>query len=381
MNTSIDTSPPLYQTLAQRLRQSIRSGAYRPGDLIGSEHGLARESSMSRMTVRRASRLLINEGLVERRPGKGLYVCDGQAVGRRTRTIQVVAGNLSWESSLQMSRGVQSMARDQRIQVQLYDAHGDVELDLEMLDQLPQSQAKGAVIVSLHSAAFSEAVCRLKTTGFPFVLADQRMRDLEVPSVTADNYAGGYQAGRHLLELGHRRISFMGDLIAATVQDRLSGLRDAIADANLPFDRRLVVDIAPGTDRLGDWSDRVAVSTRDLMSKPDAPTAIFFSCDAVARAAYRVLGQMGLSIPGDVSLVGFDDDPLTQWLNPLLTTVRQPFEQMGRAAMELLCERIDSPDAPVQHRVLPVELIVRESTAAPRASQLPLPGGSLAVQS
>lgn len=363
-NTSIHTGPPLYEALADRLRKSIHTGDYQPGDLIGSEHGLAREQSISRMTVRRASEVLINEGLVERRPGKGLYVCNGDS-HPHTRMIQVIAGNLHWEPSLQIARGVQAAARVQRTQVQLYDAQGDIELDLDMLDHLPDSPSEGAVIVSLHSPEFSEAVCRLKVSGFPFVLADQRMRDIDVPSVTADNHDGGYQVGQLLVKLGHRRIAFVGDLVAATVQDRLSGLRDAVADAGLPFNRGFVIDIASGSDRLGDWSVTVEQAVTDLLRRDPRPTAIFFSCDAVARSAYRALADMGLQIPRDVSLVGFDDDPLAEWLSPALTTVRQPFEAMGQAALELLTPRIKDVHIAVEHRVLPVELVVRGSTAAP----------------
>src|SRR5690606_37808345 len=161
---------------------------------------------------------------------------------------------------------------------------------------------------------------------------DQRMRDIEVSSVVADNYDGGYQVGRMIVELGHRRIAFMGDLVAATVQDRLAGLRDAIADAGLPFERSFVVDLPTGDDRLGDWCDRIEARAGELLRVDPRPTAVFCSCDEVARSVYRVLGTMGLQTPGDVSLVGFDDDPLAQGLNPPLTPVRQPFETMGKVA-------------------------------------------------
>ncbi|HAU37394.1 MAG TPA: hypothetical protein DCX07_06710 [Phycisphaerales bacterium] len=369
-STSTDTGSHLYEALAARIRKSICQGAYQPGELIGSEYELAREESVSRMTVRRACTLLVHEGLVERRPGKGLYATGGRGHGVpiATRMIQIVAGNLRWESSLQMSRGVQAIAKRERIQVQLYDAHGDMELDMAMLRQLPSGQAKGAVIVSLQTPPFCEAVYRLKTTGFPFVLADQRLRDIEVPSITADNYAGGYAAGRALLEKGHKRIAFVGDLVAATVQDRLAGLRDAMADAGLPMPRSLIADVLAGKDRLGDWSASVEECTRDLLQRPSPPTAIFFSCDAVARSAYRTLGAMGLSIPQDVSVIGFDDDPLAEWLPPPLTTVRQPFFAMGQAAMELLCKRMNDSNTPVEHRVMPVKLVERGSVAPPGAS-------------
>ena len=220
--------------------------------------------------------------------------------------------------------------------------------------------------MSLHGPTFSEAVYGLKAAGFPFVLVDQRLHDIPVPSVTADNYDGGQQAARHLLGHGHARIGFVGDLVATTVRDRLSGLRDAVGDAGLPFDRSLVVDIDAEGDRLGDWSAKVEASIRDLMSKPNPPTALFCSCDAIARAAYRALASLGVSVPRDVSLIGFDDDPLAEWLTPALTSVRQPFQEMGRAAMELLSRRMADATAPPEHRSLPVQLVQRSSVGPRR---------------
>lgn len=357
----------MYQSVADQLRRLIREGGYQIGDLIGSEQGLAREQGISRMTMRRASELLINEGLVERRPGKGLYICENGGPGQRLRRIQVVAGNLGWEPSLQVSRGVQAVASEMRILVQLYDARGDTDLDLEMLRQLPHGHAQGAVIMSLHSPAFNDAVCRLATTGFPFVLADQRMRDLNVPSVTADNYNGGYQAAEHLIALGHTRIAFVGDLDATTVEDRLAGMRDAIADAGLPFIRSLVIDVSQEKASMDAWAQSSEEPIRNLLARADRPTAVFASCDAIAYAACHVAASMGLAVPADLSVVGFDDAPLARMVSPALTTIRQPFEEMGHAAIELLTERMDHSDVdattPAPQRVLPVELVVRQSTA------------------
>ena len=365
-STSKSISSPIYESLAARLRRSIHEGEYSPGQLIGSEYELARQQSISRMTVRRASELLINEGLLERRPGKGLYVRAAQ-VG--TRSVQVVAGNLRWEPCLQVSRGVQEAAKGLGIQVQLYDAHGDAELDLEVVRRLPGGPACGAVIVALHSKPFNEAVFGLKAKGFPFVLVDQRLHDIDVPSVMANNTAGGYMVGEALVQLGHRRIGFVGNLVADTVRERLAGLRDAIGDAALAFDRSLIIDLPGDKDPLGDWSPQIERGVRELMERPDRPTAMFCSCDAVARSAYRALAGMGLRVPDDVSVVGFDDDPLAEWLTPALATVRQPFQAMGYAAIELLSRQLSDPNAVVEHRVLPVELVRRGSMAAPPAAR------------
>ena len=360
MNTGIK-SESMYLTLASSLRQEIADGKFKPGQMLVSEHELARREGVSRVTVRRASELLIQEGLVERRPGKGLFIRQSTVAPALVR-VQVVAGNLAWEPCLQAARGVQFAARGVGAEVQIYDAHGNEGADLDTIRRLPESGAQGAVIVSLHSEAFAETLYGLKVRGFPFVLVDQRLKDLDVPSVLADNADGGTQLARHLLDLGHRRIGFIGDLVADTVQERLGGLRDAMGDAGLPFDRSLVVDLKPA-QRLADWSPEVVVQARALLARRDRPTAVFASCDAVARDVCTAAAAEGLRVPGDLSVVGFDDDPLAGLLNPPLTTVRQPFAEMGRVAFELLRARIADPASPVEHRIVPISPVYRASAA------------------
>jgi DNA-binding LacI/PurR family transcriptional regulator len=338
----------------------VLNGDYTSGQLIGTELELARQENVARMTIRRAVELLVSEGLIVRRAGKGVYVREQNVI---TRTIHVVAGNLSWEPSILISRGTQSIAGQQGIQVQLYDAYGDMGRDLTMLKSLPTSSVDGAVVLSLHSKQFTEVLYQLKSEDFPFVLVDHQVEGIDISSVTANNYGGGYQVGQELLKFGHRRIGFIGDIITSTVRDRLAGLRDAIADAGLPFDRTLIYDLK--IEPLADWSDEIDRCTRELMDRPNRPTAIFFSCDAVARTAYRTLNRMGLQIPKDVSVVGFDDDPLAEWLTPPLATVRQPFLAIGQEAMNILLQLMIDPKSPAEHCVLPVTFIPRESVAAP----------------
>jgi len=358
-NTGSSIGPSMYSTLAERLRRSIKELEYLPGQLIGSEHELARRQGISRVTVRKASELLVNEGLIERRPGKGLYVRENHA---SAQLIQVVVGNLGWAPCLQVALGVKAASKTAGLQVQLYDAHGDADLDLEMIRQLPNGAAKGAVIVSFYSQALNKELYQLEAKGFPFVLVHQRLHDIDVPSVTSDNAGGGYMVGKALIAQGHTRVGFIGDLIAGSVQDRLSGFRDALGDAGLPFDRSLVADILE-ENRLGDWSERTEACVKEVMSKPNRPTALFCSCDAIARSAYRALASLGLSIPGDISVVGFDDDPIAEWVSPAMTTVRQDFQAMGKAAMDLLVKRMAHPTGPVEHRVMPVEWVERASLA------------------
>lgn len=362
MNTSIHKEQPVYASLAEKVRDMVRIKHCQPGDFVGSEYALARQYDVSRVTIRRATELLVNERLLERRPGKGLFIRSPQI---RTRTIQVIVGNLEWDRCVKIVRGVQLAAPGFDAEVQLYDAHGDAELDLQAVRDLPSGRANGAIIISLHGQAFTEGLFQLKLKEFPCVLVDQSLHDIIIPSVTADNYTGGRLVAQSLLGCGHLHIGFIGDLEAHTVRERLAGLRDAINDAGYVFDRSAVTNLEESGNRLGDWHDDIRSSLLRLMERPIPPTAIACSCDAVARSVYRVLEDLNLTVPKDVSVVGFDDDPLAQWLTPPLSTVRQPLIAMGRRAVELLDAQMTASVLPSERVVMPVEFIDRDSIASP----------------
>ena len=362
-NTSMHTSIPAYQKLAGDLRKTLVRGDHAPGAQFSSEHELARLYGLSRVTVRRATELLVTEGVLERRPGKGLYVRDKGSPA--TTMVKVIVGNLAWEPSVRVARGVQQVAKKHGIEVQVSDAHGSQEENVDQLLNLPGNGADGAVLMALHTSAFNEAVVRIKSTGFPLVVVDDRLREVDVVSVAADNYQGGYLAGRHLMTLGHSHMAFIGDCSASTVHDRLDGFRDALAEGGIALPRTCVLDITPD-DRFASWDESVSHKAKALLEREKRPSAIFCSCDAVARACYRACSALGLPVPSEVSLVGFDDDPLAEWLTPALTTVRQPFTEMGQKAMELLLKQLTKNVVEPENLLLPVQWVPRSSTAPKR---------------
>ncbi|HEV7300169.1 MAG TPA: GntR family transcriptional regulator [Tepidisphaeraceae bacterium] len=360
----------MYDELLVKLRTAIQDGSRKAGEFVGTEQEFCRENGISRVSVRRATDQLIREGLIERRPGKGLFVRQADLA---TREIGVIVPDLAFEQCVQIARGAQLLGGERGYQVQVYDAHNRMDHDIAILKGLPDRSADGALILSWHHPRFTEALIELKQKGFPFVLVDEHTRDLEVASVTADNHAGGLMVGNALVDLGHRTFGFIGNMAAGTVRARLEGLRDAVGDRGLPFDRSRVVDLAVQPQE--DWSERIARCTRQLLSREDRPTAVFYSDDQVAAEAYRTIRGMGLRIPADVSIVGFDDSPLCRWLDPPLASVRQPSVEMGRVAMELLFDGIGRDvtrkRAPTQHVTLPVEWVPRASISAPPATTRP----------
>jgi len=247
------------------------------------------------------------------------------------------------------------------LEASVFDARGDLAAFLAELRALPGSGAAGAVVMSQHDAAFNRALAELVAAGFPFVVVDQALAELPGASVASDNRAGGRLAAEALLAAGHRRLAFLGDLAADTTAARAQGVADACAAATVPPPLRLDV---PG-QRFGDWEPAIRARVAELLRARPRPTALACSCDAVARIACRALAARGVAVPRAMSLIGFDDDPIAEWMSPALTTVRQDFAEMGRRALALLAERLADPSAEPRHEAVPVSLVSRDSVAHP----------------
>jgi DNA-binding LacI/PurR family transcriptional regulator len=193
--------------------------------------------------------------------------------------------------------------------------------------------------------------------GFPIVIQGSRP-DLDVPSVDVDNRVGARGAVEHLIALGHTLIGCITNapLAYTAAAERLDGYREALADARIPFDERLVIeggfDAASGYRAMAELLRRTAV------------TAVFVASDVVAFGGLRAIREADLRVPEDLSVVGFDDIPLAEHFDPPLTTVRLPAHDLGYAAGQALLDRVAG--RPVAHRtLLPTELIIRDSTAPP----------------
>jgi LacI family transcriptional regulator len=219
-------------------------------------------------------------------------------------------------------------------------------------------------VFSVHAKAFDAAVHAVAEKGFPIVVVDEDLgKKVNVSCVVADNAIGGRLVAERMVSAGHCRLAFIGDLVAETVRERWSGFSKLAAE--LTGEAPLKYDVK-GEDRLGDWGMEVRAAVVRIMKRKVRPTAVFCSCDAIARHAMRAFAEVGMQVPGDVSLVGFDDDPIAEWTTPALTTIRQDFAAMGREAVKALVARIAKPAAPGATVAVPVEFVERESLARRR---------------
>lgn len=200
---------------------------------------------------------------------------------------------------------------------------------------------------------------RLVDEGFPLVLLGQ-LQGVRAHFVDVDNVAGARRAVEHLLDLGHTRIGLITNapLHYTASRDRLQGYREALTARGLSVDENLI--------RLGDFrSESGYAAMASLLDLPEPPTAVFAASDVVAFGAVAAAREQGLRIPEDIAIVGFDDVPLSRYMDPPLTTIRLPARELGARAGSLLIHIIANGGADTpQSALLPTELVVRESCGA-----------------
>jgi LacI family transcriptional regulator, galactose operon repressor len=223
---------------------------------------------------------------------------------------------------------------------------------------LVSSQRVDGLIVSGPRTDDEELVA-LVNEGFPIIVQGS-LPSVPAPSVDVDNRAGARTAVDHLLALGHRRIGCITNapLAYTAAADRLAGYRDALEAASVAAAPELVVEGA-----FDAASGRTAM--QELLARAPDVTAVFVASDIVAFGALRAIREAGRRVPGDISVVGFDDVPLARHFDPPLTTIRLPARDLGAAAGRALVERL-AGRAGRERTLLPTELVIRDSTA-PRA--------------
>jgi LacI family transcriptional regulator len=206
----------------------------------------------------------------------------------------------------------------------------------------------------------SDALVQLQARRFPFVVVDPRTTlPRDIPSVSAAHFAGARQVTAHLVELGHTRLGVIAGPREWLASDaRMGGHAAACADGGILPDAELVRYVEPTTEQ-------GYHAAGQLLDLADRPTALVAFNDKAAVGAMQAAAERGLRIPADLSIAGFDDIDLSRATSPLLTTVRQPLQEMGRMAVSLLTRLLDRHEVEALHVELATELIIRGSTAPP----------------
>lgn len=237
----------------------------------------------------------------------------------------------------------------------------DRKREIASLERLHDRHIDGLVLMT--NTPDDGTLARLIGKRKNVVILDEDIPGVTAPRLFVENRAGAQLATRHLIEAGHSRIAYLGGPHGLfSVVERHEGFQQAMAEAGLP--------VRPDYVALGGFDPELArATTLKFLALPEPPTAIFASSDYLAIGAVMGLRDAGVSVPDDVSLIGFDDMPFGAMLTPPLTAIRQPVEQIGRQGFQLLLQLLNGKTPPPLTR-LPVELIRRQSVGAPRTKDL-----------
>lgn len=326
---------------------------------------IARMANVSSSTV---SRALQNSPLISRRTAEKIQHIAKQSgyrvsaiarglVTQRTKSIGVVVTTIADPFVSEVVNGIEDCCNDHGYSVFLANSNADPARETRVVHSFSERRVEGIVVTSSRVGALYLPL--LSEMRIPIVLVNNQHPGEFVNSILIENVKASTEITNHLIQLGHRRIAYLGDRFGyQSDTERFAGYREALERAGLSFAPELVVH--------GDGKcEGGTAGIEALMSLPRRPTAIVCYNDMTAFGALRQLHIHKIRVPEDISVVGFDDLFIASYMQPPLTTLQQPRRLMGRLAMESLLRLISGEGVESPTKV-PAKLIIRESTAQPR---------------
>ncbi len=358
----------LYKQFEEGLRGQILRGELLLGTLLPSETQFCRDYGLSRVTVRKALDRLAADGLIRREVGRGTFVNDP----RRHPSSSALAlfGFVSIGDAtpfaLEILRGVEDAARREGYHVLFTCSNYDPAQEGEHVQSLIARGVDALIILPTFqpSPVLSEVVA----SGFPCVLVDRYFDGVPLDCVTSDNELGGYQATRHLLELGHRRIGFIGRVPLSSSVDRWRGHVRALVEWQVAPAEELVASFAepprcePEVLTLGQPGDTATFAAVRAFLEREHPTAVICFSEYYSIIAVAAIHDLGMTVGHDVSVVGFDRNAHQSVPDSPLTIVTQAPFMMGATAVQLLMERLREGRQTARQVRLPTELVAGRST-------------------
>ena len=271
----------------------------------------------------------------------------------RTETIGVIISDASNYFFGEVLLGIEDVLRPASYGLFVCNTSEVLEHEAHYLDLLLRQRVDG--IIAAATSQRWDVLTQAERQHTPIVFLDRAFEGLAGPFVGADNEGGAYLGTRHMIECGHRKIGILaGFARLSTMRERLAGFRRALQEADIPLPQEWVVR-SPLSVEAG------SEAMRQILSLPDRPTAVFLNNNLLSLGALLAIKDLGLRCPEDIAVVGFDDHPWAAVASPPLTVVRQPAEQIGRVAAEMVLALINDDELPASCAVLESEVILRES--------------------
>ena len=278
----------------------------------------------------------------------------------KSNVIAVVVADIANPFYSRISRSIEDYAGHYGYSIIVCSTEESAEKEHKLIDMLVNEQNVSGIIVSTTQEKSAQLV-QLQKSGIPVVLIDRKSGNAQLDYVGVDNYRGAYDATRHLLRLGYRKIGLLKitPSFLSSIRERGKGYEAAFRDAGLKMDRNLI--------RQAEFSalkSDVRKQVKDLLSPPRSADALLVLNSNLAAYAMEYINEAGLRIPQDIAVVSFDDVEYFRFTYPPVTAVAQPLEEIGRNAVEMVIARIRNDEVPTKSVELKPEFIVRRSCGA-----------------
>ncbi len=353
---------PLYLQLADYLRRQIDTDAWQPNTRLPPGADLAAQCAVSRGTVRQAMDLLVNQGLLQRIPGKGTFVTLPTPHASSRLIGMVVLGD---SLTTDILRGAESVLRHSGYSLIFCHSEGDLKLEQAQIERLQHEGVGGLILFPVAAAGESAILTHMLRPHLPVVIIDRRLPHVPASHVVAHNSGGAYQAVKHLVALGHQRIACVSlPERPSSIEERIRGYEQALRDERLLPLATVSLAIGKHTaqDSVPRYTPEELAPIDQLLAVHEPPTALFCVNDFIALGVMQHLLARGVRIPQDLAIPGFDDIALAPYMPVPLTTMAQPKYEIGAHAAQLLLDHIAGIVEPQREIVLPTTLIIRAST-------------------
>ena len=279
---------------------------------------------------------------------------------KSTRTVGVIVPLLSHYYFSTVISGIEDLAYKSGYKVIICQSAESYEREVIVSQALLSNKIDGLIVSISRETANSDHFKVYQEKKIPIVFFDRVCTDLEVSSVTVDDYQGAFTAVEHLIKEGRRKIAhFAGPPLLQISTKRINGYKDALLKYGLPFDEKLLIDCGSGLEQ-----ENGSKAAQDMLDAGIVPDAVFAICDPIAIGVMMTLKKNNIKIPDQIAVIGFCDEPVAKVVEPNLSSLVQPAFEIGETAVELLLNQIKSKSPLVEKKVLKAELKVRESSLA-----------------
>lgn len=365
---------PLYMKIMEYLKKKIIEREILPDEKLPTEQELAELFNVSRITSKRALVELEREGLIYRVRGSGSFVSpESDEKGTLHIDSKLVAMVLPFASTMgrimDTIRGATEYLSRQGYYLSVHSTGRDVKKEKEMIEELVDKNIAGIIYYPLSDKYNLDLINNLYLDKYPIVTIDKMFESVPISYVISDNFSAGHRATEYLIDNGHQKIGYISGVAiedVVSVRQRYFGYCRALKKNDIPIDNSIIklgIGKNLGFSKLNDETRKEIINIIKNYRKKGV-TAIYTENDYVAINIIRICKDIGITVPGQLSIIGFDNIEMADNISVPLTTLEQDFEQIGKKASEIIVKSLRQHQYDYEQITLPVKLIERQSTTA-----------------